>query len=140
MSTLPHWRMDTPFAGIDDPALTTAITSLDDTLTTLTTHYDSHQVQKHDGPVQVAADVVETILTATGTAMEQIRTLNAYIYCFVSTNSRDGVAQARLSELRQRLVRFSQLSTRLTAWAGCLDIASLVAQSTIIANQQFMLE
>ena len=107
MSNLPHWRMDTPFAGIDDPALASAITALDDRLTTLTAHYDSHQVQKHDTQVHVAADVVELILTATGAAMEQIRTLNAYIYCFVSTNSRDGVAQARLSELRQRLVRFS---------------------------------
>ena len=105
MSTLPHWRMDTPFAGIDDPALASAITTLDDTLTTLTTHYDQHQVQKHDTTVQVAADVVELILTETGAVMTQIRTLNAYIYCFVSTNSRDSVAQARLSELRQRLVR-----------------------------------
>ena len=111
MSTLPHWRMDTPFAGIDDPALVSALTTLDDTLTTLTTHYDSHQVQKHATTVPVTADVVELILTATGAAMEQIRTLNAYIYCFVSTNSRDGVAQARLSQLRQRLVSFSQLCT-----------------------------
>ena len=61
MNTLPHWRMDTPFAGIDDPALAHAITTLDDTLTTLTTHYDSHHVQKHDSQVHVEARVVETI-------------------------------------------------------------------------------
>jgi len=140
MTRLPHWRMDTPFAGIDDPALASAITTLDDSLTTLTAHYDQHHVQKHDTTVQVATTVVELILTETGAVMTQIRTLNAYIYCFVSTNSRDGVAQARLSELRQRLVRLSQLSTRLTAWAGCLDITSLVAQSSYIATHQFMLE
>jgi hypothetical protein len=38
--------MDTPFAGIDDPALASAITTLDDTLTTLTAYYDQHQVPK----------------------------------------------------------------------------------------------
>lgn len=140
MTTLPHWRMDTPFADINDPALGHAILTLDTTITQLTTLFDTHHITKHDTPPQVDATVVERVLADMGSCYETIRTLNAYIYCFVSTNSRDSVAQARLSELRQRLVRVSQLSTRLTAWAGTLDVATLATQSSIIAAHRFMLE
>lgn len=140
MTTLPHWRMDTPFHDINDPTVSTAITDLDQTLDQLTALFDQHHVTKHDTPQTVSPAIVVQVLADVGACYERIRTLNAYIYCFVSTNSRDSVAQARLSELRQRLVRFSQLSTRLTAWAGTLDVASLVSQSEFIAAHRFMLE
>lgn len=140
MTALPHWRMDTPFADINDPALSHAILTLDDTITQLTTLFDTHHITKHETPPPVEVSVVEQVLADLGSCYQTIRTLNAYIYCFVSTNSRDSVAQARLSELRQRLVRVSQLGTRLTAWAGTLDVATLAAQSSVVATHRFMLE
>ena len=140
MTALPHWRMDTPFADINDPSLSHAILTLDDTITQLTTLFDTHHITKHDTPPPVEVSIVEQVLVDMGNCYETIRTLNAYIYCFVSTNSRDSVAQARLSELRQRMVRVSQLGTRLTAWAGTLDVATLASQSHIVTTHRFMLE
>ncbi|MBM4412553.1 MAG: M3 family oligoendopeptidase, partial [Chloroflexi bacterium] len=140
MSTLPHWRTDTPFADINDPALTEAIQQLDAHLGTTTALFDRHHVTKHDVPPVVAPAVVEDVLQHMAAMSERARTINAYIYSFVSINSRDSVAQARLSELRQRLVKLSQLGTRLTAWAGTLDVAALVSQSRIIETHRFMLE
>lgn len=139
MSTLPHWRTDTPFADINDPALTTAIHDVDTALTALTTLFDTHQVDKAHAPISVAADTVALLLTQVGELSSQLRTINAYIYQFVSTNSRDNVAQARMSEFRQRLVRFSQLNTRLVAWIGGLDVATLTAEHPFLAEHAFML-
>jgi oligoendopeptidase F len=140
MTTLPHWRTDTPFADINDPALTEAIQHLDTQIDQATALFDRHHVTKHDTPQVVAADVVESVLQALAGIYERARTINAYVYSFVSTNSRDSVAQARLSELRQRLVKLSQLGTRLTAWAGTLDVATLANQSGYIETHRFMLE
>lgn len=139
MTTLPHWRTDTPFADIGDPALTTAIDGIDQALDQLTTLFDTHHVQKHDTPQSVDAGTVALVLTHVGELLVRIRTINAYIYQFVSTNSRDNVAQARLSEFRQRIVRFSQLNTRLTAWIGGLDIDTLIAQHDMLKTHAFML-
>ena len=135
MSTLPHWRTDTPFADINDPALTEAIQQLDVHLGTTTVLFDRHHVTKHDVPPAVTPAVVEEVLQHMAEMSERARTINAYIYSFVSINSRDSVAQARLSELRQRLVKVSQLGTRLTAWAG-----TLASQSRVIETHRFMLE
>lgn len=140
MTTLPHWRTDTPFADVSDPALIDAITAVDQALTDLTTLFDTHHVQKHATAVTVEAGTVALILTHMGELSSQMRTINAYIYQFVSTNSRDNVAQARLSEFRQRLVRMNQLSTRLTAWIGGLDVDALVSQHELLATHAFMLK
>lgn len=140
MTSLPRWRTDTPYAHIEDPALTEAINALDGRLDTIAADFDRHQVTKHDSPQTVAPAVVEAIIAHLAGLSEHIRTLNAYIHQFVSTDSRDSVAQAKQSELRRRLVRYSQLATRFTAWAGCLDVATLAQQSPIIATHRFMLE
>ncbi len=52
-------------------------------------------------------------------------TLHAYVYAFVSTNSRDAVAMRTLSQLEQVQVRQRVLSTRFQAWVGKLGISRL---------------
>ena len=47
-------------------------------------------------------------------------TINAYIYSFVSTDSRDKTAMRLLSEYEQVQVRQSNLSTQFSAWVGTL--------------------
>src|SRR5260370_39532462 len=59
--------------------------------------------------------------------------------CFVTTNSHDTVAQAKLSELQQAMLILSQLGTRLTAWIGSLDVEALSERSTIAREHAFML-
>jgi pepF/M3 family oligoendopeptidase len=44
-----------------------------------------------------------------------------------------------MSELQQHLVRFSQLSTRLTAWIGSLDVEALITRSSLANEHVFML-
>jgi pepF/M3 family oligoendopeptidase len=81
----------------------------------------------------------ERVLTALTETQEASRTLRGYISAFVSTDSRDTVAQARSSELRRESVALSLLSTRLTAWIGALDVEALIARSPLAADHAFFL-
>src|SRR5689334_11022389 len=71
----------------------------------------------------------ETVVERLNTVLATRQTLGAYINGFVTTNSRDDLAQARRSELDQHGVRLAQLATRFTAWIGALDVEGLIAQS-----------
>jgi oligoendopeptidase F len=71
--------------------------------------------------------------------LEATETLAVYIMCFVTTNSHDTLAQAKLSELQQSMLILSQLGTRLTAWIGSLNVESLIERSTIAREHAFML-
>ena len=46
----------------------------------------------------------------------------AYLYGLITVDSRDAVAQARYSQLRERMVQFDKLQTRFEAWVGALPI------------------
>ena len=140
MTPLPQWRTNTPFASLTDPALDQARADLDAAIDAALADFEQTQVTKHDQRQTVAAATVERIVRHMAGLSEQFRTMNAYIHQFVSTNSRDDLAQAKQSELRSRAVRVNQLSTRLTAWAACLDIPALASQSAYIAEHRFMLE
>ncbi len=52
-------------------------------------------------------------------------TVNAYIYSFVTTNSRDKEALRALSEFEQTSVQASALNTRFQAWVGKLGKAAV---------------
>ncbi|HEX6110147.1 MAG TPA: M3 family oligoendopeptidase, partial [Ktedonobacteraceae bacterium] len=73
------------------------------------------------------------------TVLESTETLGVYIMCFVTTNSYDTVAQAKLSELQQAILILSQLGIRFTAWIGSLDVEALIERSTIAREHAFML-
>ncbi|HEX3271108.1 MAG TPA: M3 family oligoendopeptidase, partial [Ktedonobacterales bacterium] len=67
------------------------------------------------------------------------RTLSAYISAFVTTDTRDPLAQARYSELQRHSARLTQLTTRFTAWIGTQDIEALLAQSEVAREHAFAL-
>jgi len=71
--------------------------------------------------------------------MAENKTLNTYISCFVTTNTLDTLAQARMSELQQASVVLAQLGTRFTAWIGSLDVETLIARSHSARTHTFML-
>jgi pepF/M3 family oligoendopeptidase len=83
--------------------------------------------------------VFEQVVDRYNAFLERVGTMRAFISGFVSTNSRDDLAQARSSELRQQLVRLRQLDTRLTAWIGGLDVEALIARSAVAADYAYLL-
>ncbi len=87
--------------------------------------------------------VVERVITRLNETLAHYRTVSAYIYSFVATNSRDTVAQARQSELQRQGVRLAQLRTRFVAWVGGFDeatLTALLAQSPVAREHAFTLQ
>ncbi len=130
---LPHWDMSVIYPGLESPEFIQGFTDVVNTIAALSKLFDEHNI-KEQPALMVDATVIQTFETATthyNTTADSVRTLGAYISCFVTTNSRDDLAQAKMSELRSSFVLFSQLGTRFTAWIGSLDVEALLAQSTI---------
>jgi pepF/M3 family oligoendopeptidase len=82
---------------------------------------------------------LERALDRLNATIRAYRTLSAYIGAFVTTNTRDALAQARYSELQRHSARLSQLTTRFTAWVGSLDVEALMAQSEMARAHGFAL-
>jgi pepF/M3 family oligoendopeptidase len=71
--------------------------------------------------------------------LDGVETLGAYIASFVTTDSRDDLAQAKMSELQQQTLKLEQLDTRLTAWIGALDVDALLVRSHLAGDHAWML-
>lgn len=104
--------------------------------------FDAHQITKQSAAPaldQKTIQAFETIIERYNAVLESARTLGVYIECFVSTNSHDTLAQAKLSELQQTTMILTQLGTRLTAWIGSLDVETLIERSPVAREHAFML-
>jgi pepF/M3 family oligoendopeptidase len=104
--------------------------------------FDLHFIMEQS-PIVVDTSVVRTFEMITeryNTVLDATRTLSTYISCFVTTNSQDDLAQAKMSELQLSLVRLSQLGTRFTAWIGSLDVEALIAQSALARDHAHALQ
>jgi pepF/M3 family oligoendopeptidase len=107
----------------------------------LTTLFDQEHIGKRDPqPLDdVTVQTFERVIEHYNTVLAEYRTLSAYIHAFVSTDSRDNLAQAKYSELQGHSVKLYQLGTRFTAWIGSLDIEGLIERSTVAVEHAHVL-
>lgn len=139
--TLPHWDMTPIYPGLDSPEFAQDFATVVQDIQQLAALFDTYQIQEKPG-LTVDSEVIqtfETIIAHLNSTLERTKTLSVYISCFVTTNSHDNLAQARASELQRSLVLLSQLSTRLTAWLGSLDVDALIAGSQVAQKHTYML-
>ena len=137
---LPHWDMTPLFPGLDSPEFAASFQRAIDDIADLATTFDALGINKRDAAIVTDADVgaAETSAGRLNRLYDDIRLLSTYLHAFVTTNSRDNAAQARMSELQQNVVRLSQLSTRFTAWIGSLDVDELLRRSAVARDHEFM--
>lgn len=139
--SLPHWDMGVIFPGLESPEFRAAFDSATKSIDRLTELFATRGIALRE-PIPLDAESVqafESAVTALNALGDDLRTVSAYIMSFVTTDSRNNVAQARMSELQQQNVRLSLLNTRLTAWIGSLDVDALLGQSAIAREHAFML-
>ena len=138
---LPHWDMRVIYPSLESPEFLAAFQSVTTAIDQLTELFNARGIAKRE-PTPVDAATIATFETATNSLnamLDQTRTVGAYITSFVATDSRNNLAQAKMSELQQQSVRLSHLATRLTAWIGALDVEELIKQSDIARQHAFML-
>ncbi|HEV2236247.1 MAG TPA: M3 family oligoendopeptidase [Ktedonobacterales bacterium] len=141
-ATLPHWDMAVIFPSLDAPEFTAAFATLDDGITALGALFDAEGIALRE-PAPLDDATIRAYETATeryNAVLDQMRTLGGYISAFVSTDSRDTLAQARQSELQRLAVRLAQLGTRFTSWLGALDVAALEARSAEARAHTYFLQ
>jgi oligoendopeptidase F len=142
VKTLPHWDMTVVYPSMDSPEFAEGFSSIVHDINDLAKLFDTHQIMKQSSPPSLDDHTVqafETVIQRYNAVLEAKRTLSAYITCFVTTNSHDTLAQARLSELQQSGVVLAQLSARFTAWIGSLDVETLIERSRVAREHAFML-
>ncbi|MDQ6692828.1 MAG: M3 family metallopeptidase, partial [Chloroflexota bacterium] len=138
---LPHWDMTTIFPGIDSPEFSVGFQDAINSITELAELWDALGIDVQE-PVPLGDETVrhfERAIEKYNDVLRQTGTLRSYIVSFVSTNSRDDTAQAKLSQFEKNYTRVTQLGTRFTAWIGSLDIEELLRRSEPARAHEFML-
>ena len=138
---LPHWDMSVIYPSLESPEFEQAFTNVITMIQDLGTLFDSHAI-KEQSSLTVDATTVsifESVVAQYNATADAVRTVGVYISCIVSSDSRNDLAESKMSELRQSLVLFSQLGTRFTAWIGSLDVEALIAQSSVARGHAYML-
>ncbi len=143
---LPHWDMTVVYPGLDSAEFEAGFGSAVSAIDRLQTFFDEHEIGSQvPTPIDAAALTpalvtrFEQVLTLFNETMEQFIQIGSYITCFIATNSRNTVAQAKMSQLQMQGVRLSKLGSRLTAWLGTLPIDALLSLSSLAAEHEYVL-
>lgn len=145
-ASLPHWDMSVVYPGLDSPAFEAGFRSAVAAIDRLEVLFDANGLGRGEpvriDPAQLAEHEVslfELVLEQVNSTMEQVNELVSYVNGFVRTDSRNALAQARLSQIQLQGVRLNKLGARLTAWLGTLPVDALAARSQAAAEHVYAL-
>jgi pepF/M3 family oligoendopeptidase len=138
---LPRWDLTPYFPGLDTPEYEEGYRSVVRSIDGLTDLFDRLGVGTSDpGPLTPeSVSALEEVIGRFNEALEEYRTLMAYVMGVFSTNTGDPTTQKRLSEAQGQSVRFSKLGTRWTDWVGKMDVEGLIARSQVAAEHAYPL-
>jgi pepF/M3 family oligoendopeptidase len=140
-SPLPRWDMTTIYPSLESPEFTEAFHTLIQEITDLEALFDTCHIGQA-APVPLDAATIQTfeqVIDRYNAVLYDMRTVRSYVNSFVTTDSRDVMAQVRASEVEQHGVCLAQLGTRFTAWIGSLDVEALIGQSAVAGAHAFAL-
>lgn len=139
--SLPHWDLTNIYPSLESTEFETGFAQVVAQINALAEFFDAHHIaQTSNAPADAAAqETLDAVLTRFNAALEAVNTVSSYIFSFVTTDSRNSLAQAKLSALQQHNVTLSKLDTRLTAWLGSLDVDALIAGSEIARQHEYAL-
>lgn len=139
---LPRWDMTVVYPSLQSEEFNQGCADLVRRIEALWHDVDRFHIDGRPDPTvdDETVRAFDVIMPAFNDLSEQLVTVGAYISAFVASDSRDAVAQAAQSELRQRLVEVSKLDTRLTAWIGSLDVEELVRRSDLASRLAYRLQ
>lgn len=140
-TTLPRWDLGVVYPSVDSDAFEAAYAEVVSRTEDLEATFDrlgiSHREAGVDGGDAVAC--LEQILPRLNELAEKARTIYAYLFGHIATDSRDELAQAKWSEFQQLRVRHSLCDTRFTAWVGSLDVDKVIARSDLAQGYRHVL-
>jgi len=141
VSTLPHWDMTVVYPSMESQEFARGYSSVVQDIDELAHLFDTRHIEGQT-TAPLSGETIKTfeiIIERFNAVLEATSTLSTYIMCFITTNTHDSLAQAKMSELQKSLVTLKQLGTRLTAWIGSLDVDALIDRSTVAGEHAYML-
>lgn len=139
--SLPHWDLSNIYPSLESAEFDGGFEEVATQINALVELFDARKIARTEN-VATDASVVQTfdtVLAHYNATLEVLYTLSAYINSFVTTDSRNMLAQAKLSALQQHNVTLSKLDARFTAWLGSLDVDALLAASESARAHEFAL-
>lgn len=139
--TLPHWDVTEIYPSLESPEFEQGVAQVIAKINALQQTFDSLHIARtaRDTVDGDTAEAFETVMTQYNATLETVATVFSYISSFVTTDSRNTLAQARHSELQQHSVTLSKLGTRFVAWLGSLDVEALIQASAIAGEHAYAL-
>jgi pepF/M3 family oligoendopeptidase len=131
-AALPAWNLDTIFPGIDSPEFSEARSTIDRLLA------DAERDVDHLSAEATSADV-ESWLVRFTELVEMLVRYMTYLELRTESNSRDEDAQAALSSALLLYARANKVNTRLTAWFGTIDLDTVLADSDVARDHEYLL-
>lgn len=141
LTVLPHWDLTSIFPALDSPEFIREFDEVAAQISELAQLFDTLRIQKLPAPPPLAEaeKSFEMVVAALNPLLERTQTLRAYINSFTATDSRNVLAQAKMSEFNQMTVKMNQLNTRFTAWVGSLDVDTLMDASPAAQAYPYLL-
>lgn len=130
----PHWDMTPYYPGLASPEFERDLTALLERIVALEAMVDG---LPQDGDGASVAGPFDRVTEAANDVQDLFERIEAYVYAFVATDTRDDLAQARLSELDEPRMRLAKLDTRFDAWIGTADLDALTAASSVARDHAF---
>lgn len=138
---LPHWDLTNIFPSLESPEFEKGFARVVAQIRALKELFDAHKIERTENAVTDAKSVrtFDTVIAQYNATLDELNTLFAYISSFVTTDSRNTLAQAKYSELQQHNVTLSKLGTRFVAWLGSLDVDALIQNSETARQHEYAL-
>ena len=138
----PHWDMTVVYPSLQSPEFDAAFAHAVVSIGELQTLFDERNIRGLETAPPTDDALVASFEAAAHTfndVLTELRVVRAYISAFISTDSRNELAQAKGSEMRNASLPLSLLSTRFTAWLGSLDVNALIEKSPVAADHAYYL-
>jgi pepF/M3 family oligoendopeptidase len=140
-STLPHWDLTGVYPDIESGAFEAAYADVAARIEDLEVAFDRYGIsRREERPLDDATIAcLEDVVPRLNELLERSRTIYAYLFGHIATDSRDDRVQAKWSEYQQLRVKLSLIETRFTAWIGTLHVDELVERSPLARAHDYAL-
>ncbi len=139
---LPRWDVSGLYPSPASREFVAAHELLGADVTRLTALFDQYDVRGGEARTPTEADLAEfdDVTTQYNVVSAAVDRIGAYVYAFVSTDSRNDAAQGLASQLDKLNAALGQLSTRYRAWVAMFGAERLVAGSVVAADHAYPLD
>lgn len=147
-TALPHWDMTNLYPALEDPAFDSAVEALKSKIDSFDKFIDENDIQEHGAEHQQKnelAGILVGYIERMNECLQLQKTISAYLYSFISTDSFNQLAKKKLSELEIISVRLTRIFIFFQGWLQLIlddeqEIRSLIEIEPDLERHSFFLE